>query len=210
MQPKDAAFRKRTQIAKANRTMFLWIAGSSALLGFAIVTAIFLGQKMIFNGNIIAERQATVSILQKNLQSAPDLEAELRALDANEYLGKLKASDSDQAVQVVLDALPADNNPIALGASLQNKLLIAGSPFDLISLQVDNQTDSNAIKFRFAASGDLATFRKVLTNLENSIRTVSITSVHISSAGSSRQDISAEGEAYFEPAKVLELKEETR
>jgi len=49
MKPNDTALRKRTQISQANRTMFLWIAGASALVGFALVASIFLGQKLLFN-----------------------------------------------------------------------------------------------------------------------------------------------------------------
>ena len=49
MQPKGVAIRKRTQIAMANRAMFLWVAGVSVVFGFALVGSIFLNQMLLFN-----------------------------------------------------------------------------------------------------------------------------------------------------------------
>ena len=66
MKPNDTALRKRTQISKANRTMFLWIAGASALVGFAVVTSIFLGQQLLFNEKVLLEKNKTVSTLNAN------------------------------------------------------------------------------------------------------------------------------------------------
>jgi hypothetical protein len=37
----NPALRKRTQINKANRTMFVWVAGASVSVGFAGVITIF-------------------------------------------------------------------------------------------------------------------------------------------------------------------------
>ena len=198
------SLRKRAQISKANRTMFFWIAGGSIVLGFAIVATIFLVQKLIFNEKVIAEQQNTISILDKNIKAVPDLEDAVRVLDTNEDLIKARAQENDQAVQVVLDALPSTPNTLALGASLQNKLLTG---YELQSLQIDDtsaDTGSNAMTFRFAVTGTQDNFREILDKLERSIRTFNVIDMTITSTGGT-QTMTVTGEAYYEPAKELML-----
>jgi len=219
MQSKEVALRKRSQIAKANRTMFLWIAGSSVLLGFSIVGAIFLGQKLFFNEKILAEKQTTISTLEKNNKAVPELESAVRVLDTDMSLSNLKAQEDDQAVQVVLDALPSTANSNALGGSLQDKLLAGIPNLVLQSLLVDPAADeasgeegvsedavSGIITFRFTVAGDQLAFRQVLANLELSIRTIKVTSVNITSAGTT-QVMLVSGEAYYESAKTIQLED---
>ena len=222
MKPNDTALRKRTQISNANRTMFIWIAASSALVGFAIVVAIFLGQKLIFNEKVLIEKNKTVSTLSQNNKALPELETQVRVLDTNADLAKAKVKDSDQAVQVILDALPSDANSLALGASLQNKLL-AGIPGLVIqTLQVDpvvgveslsdssvqsgsgGSANGNQITFRFAITGNQDALKQALTNLERSIRTIDITSLLIENQGTT-QTMTVQGRAYYEPAKTVTL-----
>lgn len=137
MQPNNPALRKRTQIAKANRMMFLWIAAGSVVIGCALVVAFFLGQKLIYNERVLAEKETTVAILSANNKIVPELETQVRVLDTNEALALARASDEDQNIRVILDALPSDANSLALGASLQNKLLAGISGLTIESLQVD-------------------------------------------------------------------------
>jgi len=223
MQPNNAALRKRTQIAKANRTMFLWIAAGSAIVGCAIVVSFFLAQKLIYNEKVLIEKEKTVSVLKANNAAVGDLEAQVRVLDTNSALASVKAKDEDQTIQVILDALPSDANSLALGASLQNKLL-AGIPGLVIeSLQVDpvlgieslseetttedaseGAESENQITFQFAVSGSQDALKQVLTNLERSIRTVDIISLRIESQGSV-QLMTVQARAFYEPAKTIEL-----
>lgn len=219
---KDSALRKRTQIAKANRAMFLWIAGASALVGFAAVASIFLAQKLFFNEKVLAEKQNTVTILKHNNSVVDEIESQVRVLDTNTALASAKAQDDDQAIQVILDALPSEANSLALGASLQTKLLAGVPNVTIETLQVDPVTGvealgedvgfteaiegdaSPAITFRFTLNGNQEGFRKVLMNLERSIRTITISSIRITS-GATRDMMTVEARAFYEPAKVLEL-----
>jgi hypothetical protein len=222
MQPKDAAIRKRTQISKANRTMFLWIAAASALVGFAIVVSIFLAQKLLFNERVLAEKQNTITTLEGNNKVVSDLESAVRVLDTNEALASVKISTSEQAVQVILDALPSDANSSALGASLQQKLLAGIPGLTLESLQpdpvigVESLTDATVqdasaststqseITFRFTASGSQAAFKQALLNLERSIRTIDIISLRIETQGTT-QLMTVQARAFYEPARTVEL-----
>lgn len=137
MKPNDAAIRKRSQIASANKTMFLWIAGASAIVGVALVVSIFLFQKLVYAEKVLAAKQETVSILDNNNKVATELQDEIRVLDTNQALSSVKANPTDQAIQVILDALPSEANSFALGSSLQNKLLVGINGLSIESLQVD-------------------------------------------------------------------------
>ena len=227
MKPNDTALRKRTQISKANRTMFLWVAGASALVGIAVVAAIFLGQKLFFNEKVLYAKNKTVSVLNENNRVVADLKTNVRVLDTNADLAKVKATGSDQTIRVILDALPSDANSLALGASLQSKLLAGIPGLTLVSLQVDPvqgiesltgagtvsssnaassvaATTDNQITFQFSVTGNQASLLQALTNLERSIRTIDITSLQIQNQGSS-QVMTVQGRAFYQPAKNIVL-----
>jgi hypothetical protein len=139
MQPKLVAIRKRTQIASANRMMFLWVAGVSVVFGVSLVAVIFLAQIIVFNERVLFEKSKTVSTLDSNYKNVTEkdgLEDKVRVLDTNQALIDSKAKPDDQAIQVILDALPSDANSLALGASLQNKLLFGINGLTIDSLQV--------------------------------------------------------------------------
>jgi cell division protein FtsB len=228
MQPKNVAIRKRTQIAKANRVMFIWVACVSVVFGFALVGAIFLGQMLIYNERVIAAKNQTISTLTTDNNNIKTLESQIRVLDTNQALIDSKAKPDDQAVQVILDALPSDANSLALGASLQDKLLAGIPGLTLNSLQVDpvvgieslstdtsvvnvstpTTSSQNNITFRFSVSGSDSALKQVLQNLENSIRTIDVISIKIESQDTSRT-LSVEAQAFYEPARVVQLKDIT-
>ncbi|HEU5121808.1 MAG TPA: hypothetical protein VFT59_03100 [Candidatus Saccharimonadales bacterium] len=225
-----AAIRKRQQIAKANRMMFLWVAGVSALVGIAIVASIFLLQKAWFNEKVLAEKGKTAAVLTENNRVIDDLKDEIRVLNTNEALRSSMAPGESQPIQVVLDALPSDANSSALGSSLQEKFL-NGSGLTIESLNVDpvqgvesqdseNVQDAsessegagtNEITFRFAVSTDVnnaSAFKDLLQRLERSIRAIDITMLSIETQGA-RLILTVDGRAFYEPAKTVELKDKT-
>ena len=120
MQSKEVAIRKRTQIAMANRMMFLWVAGVSVLFGFALVAAIFLTQKLFFNERVLHEKSTTVTTLKANNTNIKLLESQVRVLDTNQSLLNARAVETDKAVQVILDALPSTVNSATFGRVLFN------------------------------------------------------------------------------------------
>lgn len=222
----DVALRKRSQIAKANRTMFIWIAIASALVGTAAVVSIFLTQKLLYTEKVLSAKQDTVSVLDHNISVVSKLQTEVKALDANSALLGSRANDTDQALQVVLDALPSEANSLALGASLQNKLL-AGIPgkYSLESLQVTPVTGVESlsstgttgtspvagvgeITFNFVVKGDQATLKQVLRNLERSIRTINVTHLSMETRVSDLT-LTVQGSAYYQPAKTIGLTDKT-
>jgi hypothetical protein len=206
--------------------MFIWIALASALIGIAAVVSIFLGQKLTYNERVLAAKQETVSTLDSNLAVVDDLKAEIQALDANSALLGVKANDSDQALQVVLDALPSEANSLALGSSLQNKLLAGvDGNFSLKTLEVKpvdgvetmtsgttidaaaaGEPVDNKIRFSFSVEGDQTALRQILQNLEKSIRTIVVTRLSLNTE-SGLLTMNVEGHAFYQPGKTIELKE---
>jgi hypothetical protein len=232
MQPKDASIRKRTQIAQTSRMMFIWVAIVSVIVGFALVGAIFLAKKLIFNEKVLADKATTVKILRADNAIVPELEDQVRVLDTNPALISSKANANDQAVQVILDALPSDANSLALGASLQTKLLanipgltintldvnpvvgvetsVAGNLSSPSSTTVTpTGSDPNVITFTFSVTGNQTAFKQVLTNLERSIRSIDITSLQIASQTATNQIMTVQGQSFYQPAVQVQLTNET-
>lgn len=222
MKPNDVAIRKRTQIAKANKTMFIWIAVAAALVGSALVVSFFLAQKALFNEKVLGEKTTTISNLDNNIKVAPDLKNQIQVLDTNQALASSKANPDDQAVQVILDALPSEGNSLALGASLQNKLLAAVPGLKSVeSLQVDPiqgieslsdtttvdasaTAGANEISFRLVVKGSQDSIKTVLQNFERSIRLITINTLQIETQ-SDGQLLTIQAKAYYEPSKVIQL-----
>lgn len=223
----DIAIRKRSQIAKANRTMFIWIAVASALVGSALVVSFFLAQKAIFNEQVLSLKQQTVSNLDNNNKVAPVLQSKIQVLDTNQALMLTKANDGDQAIQVILDALPSDGNSLALGASIQNKLLkgvpglitveslIVDPVVGVESFSSDTTVDASAqqslneVTFHLSVKANQDAVKTILSNFERSIRLLTITSLQIESQPDGDL-VTIQGKAYFEPAKSIELRTEVK
>lgn len=219
-----AGLRKRQQITRANRTMFIWVAAASVVVGFSLVIAVFLWQKISFGEKVLAEKSKTLAILDQDLQKIPALRDNIRLLETNQDLQSTRLKDDDPVVQSVLDALPADANSTALGSSLQAKLLngVNGVTLDAIKVDpvvgvetsvdgeaADADAGQNTINFNFTvsvASTNPDGLRDILLRLERSIRAITVTSLTVEQQGS-RLVMSVTGHAYYQPAKTIDLKD---
>ncbi|MBI3889773.1 hypothetical protein HY312_04365 [Candidatus Saccharibacteria bacterium] len=218
---KVSGMRKRQQITKANQMMFLWVAGASVVVGFAIVISLFLGQRIIFNNKVIAKKNETQSRLESNIAAVPELEKNIRVLNTNEALKSVRLKDDDLAVQSVLDALPADANDTALGSSLQARLIsgVSGVTLETMSVEPANNAEQAPAasddglfrnNFTFAVSVDANNtdaLREVLLRVERSIRAINVSALTVEGQGNKRL-LTITGYAYYEPAKTIELKDE--
>ncbi len=221
MPDNNVALRKRAQIAKANRVMLFWVMGVSVVIGISFVASLFLVNKLIYNQKVINDKNNTVSALDKNLKSIDGLKDQIRALNSNAALQSVKAGQDDDAIQVILDALPSSPNSLALGASLQDRLLSGINGLTIEQLQVDainadgssadavssdDGTSQNTIPFRMTVVGDVSALKEVLTRLERSIRTIDVTGLTIESRGD-KQALIIAAHAYYQPETTIELKD---
>ncbi len=227
----DVAIRKRTQIAKANRTMFMWIAAASVVVGASGVAGYFLVQKLVYSEKVLIEKNKTLATLEKNNKAVADLRKSVDVLDTNQALMSIKANDDDRALQVVLDALPADANSLAFGASLQNKLFAGIDGLTIESMSISPTADESAtadsegtgssaapsgdgsesgtssIDFQFMARGNSDALRHLLANLERSIRTIQVLSMDIETQ-EGVQTLTVSARTFYEPKKTIQLREE--
>lgn len=220
MDGKTTGIRKRQQITKSSRTMFLWVAGASLVIGFSLVIALFLWQRISFQDKVLKEKSATLSTIESNLGAVDSLRQNIRLLETNDSLKSTRLKDTDRSVQSVLDALPADANSTALGSSLQSKLLSGVNGVTLDTIKVDPvagvETDvmvgdaaMNQILFTFTIStptGNVEALREVLRRIERSIRAIDLTSLTIEQQGA-RLVLSAAGHAFYQPAQSIELRD---
>ena len=215
---KDQSAGKRQQIYKSGRTMFAWVAGASVIAGFAVVVAGFLIQRIVFESKVVVEKQNTVNTLQANNKAVDKLRDEIRVLNTNAALSSVKLNDNEEPLRVILDALPADNNALALGASVQS-LVARTSDVKLESFQVgeDVATSDDTAKLGSSVKGvqqipftmsisaaNPDALRDVLKNLEKPIRVIDIDAMTIEQ-GDSRVVMTVNGHGYYLPAKTIQL-----
>lgn len=233
----DVALHKRAQISKANKTMFIWIAIASVLVGAAAVSSYFMFNILMYGEKVLAEKAKTESTLNHNLSVVDALKSEIRALDANSSLNSVKANDKDRALQVVLDALPSDSNSLALGASFQNKLLLGGGAdvtIESINITADEEVADTAVvdassekNSTATASTDTTTEDRVTAKSLDFSITVrgsseglgavlknlerSIRTIQLTtvriSGEANGQMMAITGKAFYEPAKTVELRD---
>lgn len=217
--------RKRQQIEKVGKNMFLWVAGASIVLGVCSVLALSLFERISYKQDVIDAKNETVGRLEDNVKAAEDLKDEIRVLNTNQALLDTPRLDSTEPVSVILDALPSAANSSALGASLQQNLLnvdgvsiesltvdpIAGVEDSLTGAESSTSAEENQITFQFSISVDstqATVLQNTLRRLERSIRTINLTSVVVEKQGA-RVSLSADGVAYYQPAKKVELEKKS-
>lgn len=207
---KDVAIRKRQQIDASNKMMFVFVAGAALVAGMALVVTFFLAQQIMFHAGIIAIKSGTVGTLEGNIKTAKELKDNLRVLETNEALASVKANAQNSPLQTVLDALPADANGDALGASLQQKFIAAVPGLTLDNLTVEPKSEEGAdtsdssIAFSLSVSGTAEKLKELLTLFERSIRVIEIVSAEIQ-AGEGRITLTIRGKAFYQPAQELKL-----
>ncbi len=212
MQLRDVGLRKRQQIAQSGRAMFFWVAGVSVVLGFAAVLSWFLVQQSIYRTKVVDEKNRTLSKLEESNKAMDDLKSNVRALEVNAGLNSVKAKPDDNALQVILDALPADRNSLALGASLQNKLVTGIDGLNIESLvvkPVDTKSKSNSGKIAFrlvVSSADANALKELLKRFERSIRVIDLETLNLE-RGETKYSLTVDAHAYYEPETKVELKE---
>ncbi len=211
---KNVAIRKRQQIENAGRTMFMWVAIAAALVGTAAVVGVSLFERMVFNQEILNEKNNTVRTLKDNNAIVDELKANVRVLNTNEALKETPRSADAEPVSVILDALPSSSNAEAFGASLQKKLLnVDGVSIETLSpLNVETEVEAGnvgEIAYEFTvttSSQNVAALKTVLQNLEKSIRPIDLVKLSVDQQNN-RVTLSGEVHTYFLPETKVELTE---
>lgn len=218
MAASQTGMKKRQVIANSNRAMFIWIALASAVIGICAVVGYFMIKQIIFRDTVARRAEATARTLRKNTDAAKELVSEVRKLNTNDALATVRARPDDRPLQVVLDALPADLNTLALGASLQQRIIGEASGVKIETLRIDaiaaesERADIGSnlgkIPFQLSVSAtDVNALKDMLLRMERSIRTIDIDTLSLEKSGD-KHTLTMTAHAYYQPGKTVELKDE--
>ena len=191
MKEPQGIVRKQSLINQTKKTVFLWVIGASSVVGAALVIMILLLQAAVYNERVLSEKGKVDDQVELSISQAKELRGSIGTLNQNEELRMVRSSDKAQALQSVLDALPADANRLAMGASLQQKLLkdISGVTVESVTLADEEDstvsegeessasTEAMSQPFSVTMSGSPEDLRVALERLERSIRAVNVTTL---------------------------------
>ena len=230
---KDVAIKKYNAIAKANRMMFGAVALASVVAGAAVVGMSFLIQDINFNAKVISKQDETLNNIKKSAESvegSDGLKAKIKVLQTDQNLLASRASDEDNALRVILDALPSDANATAVAASLSEKILkidnltVESMTVEPVVETADSSTTSSSttsssdpqgaealsaklktVKFSFnVTSSSAEVLNEVLLRMERSIRTFKVESFKFE-RGKESISLNISGVAYYLPIDSLSL-----
>lgn len=214
------AVRKRQQIQNANRAMLIWVAAASAIVTVCIVLGYNFTQTLMYNNKVISAKNQTNKILKDNISTIDELKQNVNKLQTDRNLIALKASPDDTAFQVVIDALPTEDDRTALASSLQGRIL-AQSGVSIEQVSVTESTSSyntgatadtgasddslaQVINFNFVIGGDYASIQKAVQDIERTIRPINITSMTVQGVANQLQ-ATVNATTFYVPAVIFQL-----
>lgn len=207
--------KKRQQINAANRMVFAWIVAASLVIGTCGVFAQFLIRQLAFNNKIYGTLVTTSDTIDKNIAAYDGLKASVVKLVADVNLNALKKGDNSTALQVVIDALPTEENRSALATSMQTEVLgPAGVTINSFSVTDSDTagnglvqgTDASSFDFSFSITGSYAQIQQAIKNMERSIRPITVKSISVQGT-SEKLDANITASTYYQPAKDIRLKQ---
>lgn len=189
MKEPQGVVRKQSLINQTKKTVFIWVIGASSVVGAAVVVMLILVQLLIYNEKVLAEKAKSNQAIEKSITQAKELRGSIATLNQDEQLRMVRSSDEAQALQSVLDALPSEANRLAMGASLQEKLL---KDVERVTVEAVTLSDEGSVEgsegeeststaeagnqpFTVTLTGTAEDLRVALERLERSIRAVDVT-----------------------------------
>ncbi len=224
MQSKNelTGLRKRQQIDKTSKNIFLWVAGASVVVTTCVVVMQFLLSTAAFNSDIIGRKSRTNSTLESNIKTAGELKKNVDELVANSDLAKVKitsASGVNSNLQVVLDALPTAGDSATFANSL-SKAIFPKSQVSIEALTAGVQGGvapevatvaagtPQMLPFSANIRGSYDQIRAALVDIERVIRPIKVTKITIQGSDNNLNAL-IEGVTYYLPASSIALGSES-
>lgn len=212
--------KKRQQILTANRVMFGWIVAASIVIGVCAILMQFLIRQLMFNGTVLSKLNETNQTIEGNVKAYDGLKASVVKLTANSNLTGLKKGDNSTALQVIIDALPTEDNRTALATSMQKEVIgPSGVVLDSFVAQSSdvagyaNTTSSltagaQSFDFTFSIVGTYDQVKQAIRNIERSIRPINIKTLDIVGTDQ-RLQATITATTYYQLPKTVELGKKT-
>lgn len=211
--------RKRQKISAANKAVFTWVVIASIVLGISGVVAQFMLRQLFFNNKILTVLNTTNSNIKKSITTYDGLKTEVTKLVADTNLNALKKGENSTALQVVIDALPTEENRVALATSMQNEVLgpsgvtinafavIDASTAAAASASAQTTSGVQSFSFNFTITGSYAQVQQAIRNIERSIRPIAIQSLDIQGTDTDMK-VNIVAITYYQPPTTVSVKEE--
>ena len=217
---KLSGLKKHQQVAQTNRQIFGWVVAASVVVAICVVLSQFLVQQLLFNAKIIDKKSETSNIVQNNITAAETLKEKVDALVMNTNLQKVVSSNQSASttnnLQVILDALPTEDDGETLANSLATAIL-PRSNIKITSLTAGNNSGGEAIDtsvapdvvgetpFSFTVEGTYDDIKDTLANIARVIRPMTIKSLSLRTGTGGTMAASVEGVTYFLPSSSVKL-----
>lgn len=217
--PAITGVKKRQQIQQANRIVFVWVAIAAVAITVALVLAQFMMKQFFFNTKVISAQVKTNDTLVKNLDVYEPLKTDVSKLVANSDLARLRVQDTDSALQVVIDAMPTADEPIALIASLQQVVLAkSGATISDVTLLQAAPSDTGEVvvaaagmqpvSFMVKANGSYDSIKKLMQDMHNSIRPISVTALKVTGSNSNMA-VEITANTFYAIPRTVDMTKET-
>lgn len=202
---------KHLQIDKANSSILVAAAVTTAVVVFSIIAAKALLTQMSYQKKVINLRNKANIQLEKNIKAAYPLVASYQTFEesAESVIGT-----ADRNSKIVLDALPSKYDFPALTTSLEGVINSSGLKINSISgtdEEAEAQQDSVnpkpiEIPFTLSASGNFNSAKSLILNFERSIRPIKVSTLTLSGDTSSL-NIDVVAKTYYQPEKKLGIQQ---
>jgi len=203
--PKISAMTKRQLIKKSNSTIVVAIAITAVIVAFSLVTLNFLWGLSQHNSRVISKKAEASKILEENTESIEKLQQNFNVFEA----GDVKSA-------AVLDALPSKYDFPALATSMESLVQRSGLTLDAFTgddneenaLQSETQPAPVEIEFTLQVSGSYEDVKKLIDNMEKTIRPMKIVSIEMKGVDAEMK-VSIKTITYYQPATSLEVETST-
>ena len=209
--------KKRQQISGTRKQVFIWVAAASAAVVICIIVGINLIQRISYQTKVNGELGKTAKTLENSVDAIDPLIKNIDNLRTNRQLTLTNLKNDDSTVfQVVIDALPTEDDAVDLSTSLQSEILSrSGVTIDTITTDGvasstgasdDVATSSsiafptaNRLPFRVSVIGGYNSIKETLENMQKSIRPIIINSITLDGTDD-RLTASITATTYYSPS----------
>ncbi len=199
---------KHVLVDKANTTVIIAAAAAAAIVVFSLFASKALIDKISYQNKVIGKRSTANEQLEKNIDSKNQLVASYTAFSESpeSVLGTPESNS-----KIVLDALPSKYDFPALATSIDGIITgagmavesINGSDLETSAEQSNVSPTPVVVPFEFLAKGSYDAARKLITDLQRSIRPFKVISVDFTASEGGIVTVRVAGETYYQPAKDL-------
>ncbi|OYW44638.1 hypothetical protein B7Z28_00090 [Candidatus Saccharibacteria bacterium 32-45-3] len=220
---KLTGLKRRQLVVKANKKVFLWVAGAALIVTTCLVVSQFFVRQLIYNNKVIDEKTQTNKTIEQNKETIKTVKDKIDAMRGNENLSAARADkQNDSNFQVILDALPASEDAATFSNSLAQTILRPAN-VGITALSagiVDGQSASVPVAssvvstgeaispaempFMVTYSGSLESFKEAFLRIEKTIRPIYITNF-VLSASDETTTINITGKTFYQPGGEIKL-----